>query len=59
MWIIKEPANDRGQPSAAPQHEATISSVRHSGSLLAGIRKDSLDSDLRRYDELTECTYLG
>ncbi len=31
----------------------TIVSKRHSGNLLAGIQKNSLDTGLRRYDELT------
>jgi hypothetical protein len=31
----------------------TIVSKRHSGNLLAGIQKNSLDTGLRRYDELS------
>ena len=33
-------------------------SNRHSGNLLAGIQKNSLDTGLRRYDELTVDSYL-
>jgi len=36
----------------------TIGSKRHSGNLLAGIQKNSLDTGLRRYDELRLATYL-
>ena len=44
--------------STAPRNEVTIFSKRHSGNLLAGIQKDSLDTGLRRYDELTVDSYL-
>jgi hypothetical protein len=44
--------------STAPQNKVTIVSKRHSGNLLAGIQKNSLDAGLRRYDELTVDSYL-
>jgi hypothetical protein len=44
--------------STAPQNKVTIVSKRHSGNLLAGIQKNSLDTGLRRYDELTVDSYL-
>ena len=44
--------------STAPQNRVTIVSKRHSGNLLAGIQKNSLDSGRRRYDELTVDSYL-
>jgi hypothetical protein len=39
--------------STAPQNKVTIVSKLHSGNLLAGIPKNSLDTGLSRYDELT------
>jgi hypothetical protein len=44
--------------STAPQNKVTIVSKRHTGNLLAGIQKNSLDTGLRRYDELTVDSYL-
>jgi hypothetical protein len=44
--------------STAPQNKVTVVSKRHSGNLLAGIQKNSLDTGLRRYDELTVDSYL-
>ncbi len=47
-----------GALSNAPQNKVTIFSKRHSGNLPAGIQKNSLDTGLRRYDELTVDSYL-
>jgi hypothetical protein len=44
--------------SSAPQNKVTIVSKRHSGNLLAGIQKDSLDIGRHRYEELTVDSYL-
>jgi hypothetical protein len=44
--------------STPPQNKVTMVSKRHSGKLLAGIQKNSLDTGLRRYDELTVDSYL-
>jgi hypothetical protein len=50
--------NQGNNLSTAPQNKVTIISKRHSGNLLAGIQKNSLDTGLRRYDELTVDSYL-
>jgi hypothetical protein len=44
--------------SLAPLNKVTLVPKRHSGNLLAGIQKNSLDTGLRRYNELTVDGYL-
>ena len=49
---------DQPALNTAPQNKVTLVSKRHFGNLLAGIQKNSLDTGLRRYDELTVDSYL-
>jgi len=44
--------------STRPRNKVTAFSIRHSGNLLAGIQKYSLDTGLRRYDEMRLDTLL-